>query len=151
MKVEVGFHASCSEAVFRFYTLKPKKVQKILQAIQDEVRGAYPGDKDWVGDDVPLYEKAEMYEEGTLINACAGLGDNNAVIKVEKDKGAFTLNIGNNDLGANGGAWIDVVKALGIKVQEAESCKELQEIARDCCCGIQWFEGYKGLIKDKEA
>lgn len=40
MKLEVGVSPNCSEAVFRFYALNPGHVQKIPQALADEV-GAY--------------------------------------------------------------------------------------------------------------
>jgi len=179
---------NCSEAVFRFYTLDPKKIQYILQSIADEVSaetdfGPHKNQK------IPLFEKAEDYErpynkiskkewdryfevlkkiderldkgeidkssweklraeewdklqakrypKGSLLYACAGLGDNEAVITIEKDKGAFVLNIGNNDIAENKTGWIEKIKALGIKAEEAELCEELKEkYARDCTCGI---------------
>lgn len=37
MKIEKGPQSNCSEAVFRFYTLKPSEMQKILQAVANEV------------------------------------------------------------------------------------------------------------------
>lgn len=207
MKFEKGFQASCSEAVFRFYTLDPEKIRIILQAISDTVKSKYPGDEDWVGDDVPLLKTAEEYDTGwngqteyrgslkekyekqenkiwkdrdsgkitdeearekcgklrnkmlakiypnTILKACAGLGDNEAVIRVERDKGSFTLNIGNNDISDSEGApcnWVEVVKNLGIVVEEAEYSKELSDIARDCTCGITFFDDYKNLKKDPE-
>jgi len=99
-----------------------------------------------INDEVPLLKDPKDYERTFLFN-CAGLGDNESIIKVNKKKGCFTLNIGNNDIQ---GSWPEVVKAMGIKVEEAEYSKALQKIARDCCCGITYFDGYEGLIKDKK-
>jgi len=204
MKIEIGINPNCSEAVFRFYTLDPKEIQTILQAIADEISvntGFTPHQKQ----KVPLFKTAEEYDtnykEGelsysgeihkkydaqinkiwkdrddkvitqeealeksgkieakmckeiypnSLLKACAGLGDNDAVVTIEKDKEAFRLNIGNNDISDNKTDWTDKVKALGIKVEEAEYSKDLQKHSRDCTCGCTWFDGYKNLIKDKE-
>lgn len=79
----------------------------------------------------------EIYPNAILYD-CAGLGDNEAVIKVNKKKGFFTLNIGNNDIEPNKTGWVEKVKELKIKVEEAETCEELQKIARDCTCGINF-------------
>ena len=44
------------------------------------------------------------------------------------------------------GGWIEKIKKLGIKVDEAEFDKSLQAIARDCTCGITYgFGGPKNL------
>jgi len=86
----------------------------------------------------------------SLISACAGLGDHEAVVTIEKKKKAFRLNIGNNDISDNKTDWIGKVISLGIKVQEAEFSKELNELGRDCCCGISYFDDYENLIKDRE-
>lgn len=91
----------------------------------------------------------EIYPK-TLLKACAGLGDNEAIITIEKDKKAFRLNIGNNDISDNKTGWTDTIKALGIKVEEAEYSEDLAEYARDCTCGITFFDGYENLIKDKK-
>lgn len=81
----------------------------------------------------------EIYPK-TLLRACAGLGDNEAIITIEKDKNAFRLNIGNNDISENKTNWTDKVKALGIKVEEAEvDGNDLKDYARDCCCGFKFF------------
>jgi len=180
---------NCSEAVFRFYTLDPKKIQKILQLIANEIsfNTEFEGHKH---QKIPLFEKAEDYETkyreptveetnehfrilgeiidkrdrgeisheeyneemakeyeryhkkkypNAILYACAGLGDNEAVITIEKDKGAFRLNIGNNDISANTTGWIEKVLSLGIRVEEAELNPELKKYARDCTCGIIYF------------
>jgi len=69
------------------------------------------------------------------------LGDNEAVITIEEDKGAFVLNIGNNDIVEDKTGWVEKIKKMGIKVVEAEGgTKESEELkeeyARDCTCGI---------------
>ena len=187
MKIEKGLNPNCSEAVFRFYTLEPKKIQQILQIISDKVSSAY-GDKE-KRQIIPLFKTAEQYDTGwnkelsysgkerekydkeiaqiwndrdneiitqeqamkkyrkiqkkiddviypnTLITACAGLGDNNAVVTIEKGKKAFRLNIGNNDI-SDGIDWVNYIKSMRIKVEEAGACKDLEEHARDCTCGI---------------
>lgn len=74
-----------------------------------------------------------------LLYACSGLGDNEAVITIERDKGAFRLNIGNNDIHPNTTGWIEKVLDMGIRVEEAETCSELDRYARDCTCGIVFF------------
>jgi len=148
MRVEFNLNPNCSEAVFRFYTLEPKEIQYILQAIADEV---YENNKCWDKAEIPLFKTAEEYEKQTLIYSCAGLGENESRVTIEKEKNAFVLNIGNNDISNNTTGWIEKIKKTGIKVQEAEYCEELKEkYARDCTCGITYFDGYKGLIKDKE-
>ena len=91
-----------------------------------------------------------QYPKGALISACAGLGDNEAIVTIEKKKKAFRLNIGNNDISDNKTDWIGKVISLGIKVQEAEFSKELQKWSRDCTCGQTFFQDYENLIKDKE-
>jgi len=56
----------------------------------------------------------------------------------------FTLNIGNNDITPNRTGWIEKIRKLGIRVDEAETDESLQAIARDCTCGIRFFEdGYE--------
>lgn len=201
MRVEYGCWANCSESVMRFYTLDPKQIQFILQAIADEVSNAYLDEKEI---EIPLFKTAEEYDTNwnkemsyhgkvrekydkqiaeiwkqrdekkisqeetikrygeiqkemgkiiypnSLISACAGLGDNEAVVTIEKKKNAFRLNIGNNDISDNKTDWIGKVTSLGIKVQEAEFSKELSDLGRDCCCGISYFDDYENLIKDKK-
>ena len=185
MESLVLLNPNCSESVTRYYTLEPEKIQKILQAIKDEIVSKYPeGENAWLHPDVkiPLFEKAEMYdnryvpnecdtrfsniekakatEKGNL-RACAGLGDNDAIITVDSE--SFTLNIGNNDIQpdvegdgtvrkkkSKGKNWIEMVEEMGIKVQEAAYSEELDAMSRDCCCGITWFDGNKNLIKDPD-
>lgn len=202
MKIEYGINPNCSEAVFRFHTLKPKEIQTILQAIAEEIN-KNSGFEPHQNQKVPLFKTAEEYDTkykkgemlyhgsvcekydeqinkiwkkrdakiitqdeamdqynkirdkmaaeiypNSLLKACAGLGDNDAIITIEKDKKSFRLNIGNNDISENNTGWIDVVKDLGIKVEEAEYSKNLQKYARDCTCGNTYFDGYEHLIKD---
>lgn len=153
--VDKVLNPNCSEAVFRFHTTEPKQMQEILQTIADEINNnstipVHQNQK------VPLFKEAEQYdtdyepkdlrkkivkaleneERNVLIKDCAGLGDNDAVIKVNKEKKYFTLNIGNNDISENTTGWVETIKSMGIKVEEAETCEELKKIARDCCCGI---------------
>ncbi len=81
----------------------------------------------------------KSYPEDSILYACAGLGDNEAIIKVNEEEKYFTLNIGNNDIEPNETKWIEKIKKLGIKVDEAETDESLQNIARDCTCGIRYF------------
>ncbi|MBN1860308.1 MAG: hypothetical protein JW840_02480 [Candidatus Thermoplasmatota archaeon] len=81
--------------------------------------------------------QAKSYPKGSLLYACAGLGDNEAIVRVNDHN--FTLNIGNNDITPNKTGWIEKIKAMGIKVDEAETDESLQKLARDCTCGITYF------------
>jgi hypothetical protein len=97
-------------------------------------------------DERPWEEKREeaqrkSYPNGSLLYACAGLGDNEAIIRVNDSN--FTLNIGNNDITPNKTGWIEKIKKLRIKVDEAETDDSLQAIARDCTCGIRFFDNGK--------
>lgn len=192
MKIEYGISSNCSEAVFRFFSLDPKIMRNILQAIGNEI-ATVTDFKPHKKQKVPLFKTAEEYDtgyvkvtdkqyeehrknldminknfhkkmitekmhddlinaeydrfqkisypKGSLLKACAGLGDNEAIITIEKDKGAFRLNIGNNDIADNKTGWIDFVKSLDIKVEEAEVGEnDLKDYARDCCCGVRFFE-----------
>jgi hypothetical protein len=165
MKIEYSLNPNCSEAVFRFYTLEPEKIQKVLQALADEIN-ANTG----LGQDIPLLDSAEEYQtkvtkvperisgttfnvrkyENSLLSCCAGLGDNECQVTVEKKNGAFVLNIGNNDICDDNTKWIEKVMEMGIKVEEAERSPSLaQKYARDCTCGITFFpENYPGLITE---
>ena len=179
-------------AVFRFHTIDPKDMQKILQYIADEI-SANTDFEPHKNQEVPLFETPEEYHidynkpsekeydllfkklneitgdlekgritreqanglrdkeyaefhkkrypKGSVLQACAGLGDNDVVVTVHKDKGYFTLNIGNNDINPNTTSWVESIKAMGIQVEEATYDKELQEIARDCTCGIEFGFG----------
>jgi hypothetical protein len=203
MKVEYGLNPNCSEAVFRFYTLEPRRMQEILQALADEI-DANTGFDPHKGQKIPLFERAEQYatkfvrvtdedyagahraaaearskrdrgmitdrelEEmigkayddlhkkkypaGTLLRCCAGMGDNECVVTLEKRRGAFVLNIGNNDISENKTGWVEKVTGLGIQVEEAERSQELcRQYARDCTCGITFFpEDYAGLVTDEK-
>lgn len=148
MKLEVGVSPNCSEAVFRFYTLNPEHMQKILQALADEVR-AYCGQllgeafPEWVREaHVPLYEKAEDYQGEQAFRAPAGVGNDSVIVTVERKRGTFVVNIGNNAIAENITGWKEKVRALGVAVQEAETCPELKKkYARDCTCGIVFFGG----------
>ncbi len=74
-----------------------------------------------------------------LLRACAGMGDNEAIVTVEQHIGAFRLNIGNNDISDNMTGWIEKVLDMRIKVEEAETSHDLARYARDCTCGIVYF------------
>jgi len=109
-------------------------MQKILQGIAHSVGS---------GQQIPLLERAEEYES-ISIPACNGDGE----IFVERQQGTFVLRIGNNDVSDNGG-WTEVVKRMGIEVEEAEHSPALaKKYARDCTCGIRFFDGYEGLLED---
>ena len=105
MIIEMSLNPNCSEAVMRFFTLEPKKIQEILQAIADEVSA---NNDFWGKQKVPLFKTVEEYDtnyggkpsygeqygadgkekmteeeatkkaypKGALLQACAGLGDN---------------------------------------------------------------------------
>ena len=144
MKIEVGLSPNCSEAVFRFYTLDPGQAREILQAFAKEVAGG----NGHVAEDIPPIERIEEVEK-VRFAACAGLGEPITQCHVEKDLGAFVLCIGNNDLSPEGEACA-TVKRLGIKVEEAETSPSLvRQYARDCTCGIVWFDGYAGRVVEK--
>ena len=154
MRIEKGFQPSCSEAVFKFWTVKPEEVRDIIQGLANEVDSFYKKDGDteqqkWrkgTVKKVPLYNDIEKY--GNLnIRSCAGLGDNDCVIHIKPGKGYFTLNIGNNDI--QEGYFTEDIRTMGIWVEEAEYSKDLKKIARDCTCGIRFFDGYDRLITDK--
>lgn len=81
----------------------------------------------------------KSYPKDSVLYACAGLGDNEAVINVNEKEKYFTLNIGNNDIEPNKTGWIEKIKKMGIDVEEAETDESLQKIARDCTCGIRFF------------
>lgn len=60
---------------------------------------------------------------------------------------AFVLRVGNNDLSdavdKGDDLAFELVKNLGLRVEEAETSPALDETyGRDCTCGIVWFEGY---------
>lgn len=192
-------YPNCSEAVFRFWTAEPVNMQKILQAVSNEI-SKNTGFKPHKKQQIPLFKTAEEYDThftgrptyspgdseelkskraeidalwkkrdtgeltqeqameqvnkideaiskivypNSMLKACAGLGDNEAVISVNKKKGYFDLNIGNNDISADKTNWTDIVKSI-CKCEEAEgqteSSKELTAKARDCTCGIRFFE-----------
>jgi len=92
--------------------------------------------------------KTKKIYPNSMIKACAGLGDNDSIITAEDD--GIVLNVGNNDISDNDTGWIDVVKDMGIPVAEAEHSAKLREMARDCTCGITYFDGYDKLITDEK-
>ena len=61
MEIESGINPNCSEAVFRFYTLEPQKIQGILQALADEI-SANSGFEPHENQKIPLYPTAEDYD-----------------------------------------------------------------------------------------
>jgi len=100
---------------------------------------------------IPKYDNPDKYDTdkgGVLFKTLAGLGSNEIIVTVDKDKKYFTVNIGNNWISNNRTGWVEGVKDMDIKVEEAEYSAELVKIARDCTCGITYFDGYPGLIKD---
>ena len=166
----MDLNPNCSEAVFRFHTVDPEKMNYILQAIADEIsanndfwdkqtvpkyksakdyetpyggRPSYSWEELWNDDNGKSWEQKReeaqnrSYPKGSLLYACAGLGDNEAIVKVNETD--FTLNIGNNDISPNQTGWIEKIKKLGILVDEAETDESLKRIARDCTCGIVYF------------
>jgi hypothetical protein len=211
---------NCSESVLRFYTIDPIQMQKILQAIKDEIIKKYPSNENaWLKPKtkIPLLAEAKMYDTGwngelsyhgdvrkkfdkqinenwakrdkhlitqqqalinngkivakmnkeiypnSMLKACAGLGDNEAVITVKED--SFILNIGNNDIQIEEKVdttgpryeklkkkptWVELVVSMGLKVQEAEYSEELTDLSRDCTCGVTFFDGYDKLIVDPD-
>jgi len=140
MKSEIELQPNCSESVFRFHVTKPEEMQQILQYIADEI-SANTGFEPHQNQKIPLLKSVKDYEKGILLKGCAGLGDNEAVIKIHPKKGFFTLNIGNNDISENTTDWVGKVKAMKIQVEEGECDKELSKIARDCQCGIVYGFG----------
>jgi len=107
---------------------------------------SYSWDSLWNKDGRPFEEKRDeaqqkSYPEGSLLYACAGLGDNESIIRVNEEEEYFTLNIGNNDIVPNKTGWIEKIKELDIKIDEAERDESLRKIARDCTCGIVFFDG----------
>ncbi|MBU0497010.1 MAG: hypothetical protein KKG04_03535 [Candidatus Thermoplasmatota archaeon] len=169
----MDLNPNCSEAVFRFHTVEPEQMQYILQAIADEVcanndfwekqtvpkyktakeydtsyggKPSYSWDSLWKEDGRSWEQKRDeaqlkSYPKGSLLYACAGLGDNQAVVRVNDSN--FTLNIGNNDIVPNKTGWIEKILNLEIRVDEAETDESLQRIARDCTCGIEFFNNEK--------
>lgn len=186
---------NCSESCFRFWTVDPKEIQQILQALADEINSntdftPHSGQKVPLLDDAEKYDTKwngeltysgktkEQYQEeinkiwgkrdkgmisqeeadklidtidekinkivypNSLLKCCAGLGDNDCVVSVNKKKGYFDLNIGNNDISQDNTGWTDTVQMI-CKCEEAEgnteSSKELAKKARDCTCGISYF------------
>ena len=131
-------NSNCSEAVFRFYTLDPEKMHKILSWIAEEVRA------DGIDvPEIPEFEDPKQYES-VVIPAV----NYDGVVTVEEDKGAFRLNIGNNSISPNTTGWIEKIIQLGIEVEEAEFSEELSKLARDCTCGIRYFTDYEHLKRD---
>lgn len=183
MKVEYSLNPNCSEAVFRFYTLEPEMMQYILQALADEINANTefaPHQRQKISvrpkaeayeTSYRLYSREEIREHSerlsrgekapmtsaeygnVLMRCCAGLGDNDCRVTVERSKGAFVLNIGNNDIVEDKTEWIEKVMKTGIKVEEAERSPSLyRKYARDCTCGIRFFpENYPGLITEDGA
>jgi len=134
----VILNSNCSEAVFRFYTLDPEKMHKILSWIAEEVRA-----DGIVVSEIPKFEDPKQYESVVIPAA-----NYDGVVTVEEDKGAFRLNIGNNSISSNETGWIEKIMQLGIEVEEAEFSEELSKLARDCTCGITYFENYERLKRD---
>ena len=144
MKIEIGLNPNCSEAVFRFHTEDTEVARKILQAFANEVAAAYGNPPETI----PCLTKIQQVE-GVSFGACAGLGEPTTRCRWEPKKKAFVLCIGNNDLSPDG-EGCRTVRELGIQVEEAETSPSLaKRWARDCACGIEWFEDYPGRIVEK--
>ena len=134
MRIENGVQSNCSEAVFRFYTADPKVAHRILQAFADEVAEA----NKHLAEIIPEFQEIEKIKHVSF-GACAGLGEPVTKCIWEPKLRAFVLCIGNNDILPDG-KGCKTVRELGIKVEEAEICQELQKYARDCTCGNVFFE-----------
>ena len=134
MKVEVGFNPNCSEAVFRFYTEDPKIAHQILEAFAQEVGEV----NEHPIEIIPEFKRMEDIKRISF-SACAGIGDPVTKCIWEPKKKAFVLCIGNNDI-APDGKGCEKVRELGVKVEEAETCKDLLKYARDCTCGNVFFD-----------
>ncbi len=144
MKIEIGVNPNCSEAVFRFHTEDTEIARKILQAFADEVAQANHSVAEMIP---PLAQIGEV--EGIAFSACAGLGEPITKCHWDRQRKAFVLCIGNNDLSPDG-KGCRTVRELGVKVEEAETSPTLaRRWARDCTCGIEWFSDYPGRIVEK--
>jgi hypothetical protein len=144
MRIEMCLSPNCSEAVFRFYTEDPQIARRILQAFANEVAHANHEIPEEV---LALVSIKDV--ESIRLSACAGLGDPLTECHYESEKKAFVLCIGNNDISADG-EGCHTVKKLGVKVEEAETSPSLaKRWARDCTCGIVYFDDYSGRIVEK--
>ena len=136
MRIETGVNPNCSEAVFRFYTEDPKLAHQILQAFADEVAEA----NEHPARVIPEFQEMEKIKQVSF-SACAGLGEPVTKCIWEPRLKAFVLCIGNNDISPDG-KGCQTVRDLGIKVEEAEVCADLQKYARDCTCGDVFFQDF---------
>lgn len=134
MRLEKGLNPNCSEAVFRFYTEDPKIAHQILEAFAQEVGEV----NEHPIEIIPEFKTMEEIKKISF-SACAGIGDPVTKCIWEPKKRAFVLCIGNNDI-APDGKGCEKVRELGIKVEEAETCKDLLKYARDCTCGNVFFD-----------
>ena len=134
MRIYCGLDPNCSEAVFRFYTDDPQMAHKILQAFADEVAET----NEHPAEIVPTFGRMIDIEKVSF-SACAGLGEPVTKCIWEPKHRAFVLCIGNNDI-APDGKGCDMVRGLRIRVEEAETCKDLLKYARDCTCGNVFFD-----------
>jgi len=132
----MGLNPNCSEAVFRFYTEDPQVAHKILQAFADEIAEV----NEHPAQIIPAFGAMEDVKRISF-SACAGLGEPVTKCIWEPRKKAFILCIGNNDISPDG-KGCQTVRDLDIRVEEAETCKDLQRYARDCTCGNVFFENY---------
>ena len=134
MRCEQGVNPNCSEAVFRFYTEDPKVAHQILDAFAQEVAevNKHPAEV------IPEFQQMEDVKRISF-SACAGMGEPVTKCIWEPKKKAFVLCIGNNDI-APDGKGCEKVRELGVKVEEAEVCKDLLKYARDCTCGNIFFD-----------
>lgn len=140
---------NCSEAVFRLHTDDPAKMGTVIRAlwydcVADGLRGLAPK-----GYKVPFINDPSDVDsiEFPAIN-------HDARFHYEPNKHSFIVQVGNNVLtdrmDKDGSKFIETIKKLDIPVEEAEYSKALEtKYARDCTCGITYFDGYSKLIKGK--
>jgi len=141
MKLTLGINPNCSEAIFRFFTRDPKVIEQILKTYA-QCSASYEDSTD------PESIHVTKPEDVNSITwpAC----NENAECFWEPHLNAFVLRVGNNDLteNENKDTIADIVKSLGIFVEEADTSPALHDkYARDCTCGIRFFDGYPKRIK----
>lgn len=142
MEIGRGVNPNCSEAVFRFYTLDPKKMYGILSAVLRSVNDALGNSPD-KRDRVPKFSDPERYDDFSFpaIN-------HNGFVTVEPKRGSFVLCCGNNAL-TDESSWRFAVIDNEVYIEEAERSGGLtDEYARDCTCGIEFFPDYPRRLEE---
>lgn len=126
MNINEGPQPNCSEAVFRFYTLDPKEMWKIISGITRSLRYTEI-------EEVPKFNDPEDYDGFSFSKY--------GIVTVQENMNAFIVNCKNNHLSDH---FTDVVMDLDISVEEGESSDKLySNFARDCTCGKIWFNDYE--------